>query len=64
MNQAELAKKTGIRPATINLYYHEFVERINITYLDKMCEVLECDLHDLLEYIPNKPMDEWYENLY
>lgn len=57
MNQADLAKKTGIRPATINLYYHELIERINLTHVNKICEVLECDLHDLLEYIPNKPMD-------
>lgn len=35
ITQAELARKTGIRPATI-------------------CEVLECDVADILEYQPNK----------
>lgn len=35
MTQAELARKTGIRPATINEMYHEFIERINSSILIK-----------------------------
>lgn len=54
ITQAELARKTGIRPATINQIYNEFCERINLEHLDRICEYLECDLSDLLEYTPNK----------
>ncbi|MHC1683397.1 MAG: helix-turn-helix domain-containing protein [Clostridiaceae bacterium] len=51
--QAELARRTGIRPSTINEMYHEIIERINIEHLDKICEALNCTLDELIEYIPN-----------
>lgn len=54
MSQAELSRKTGIRPNTINALYHEYVKYINKSDLDKICEVLDCDIIELLEYIPNK----------
>ena len=52
MTQADLARKTKIRPATINDYYHELAERINLEHLDLICEVLNCNVSDILEYIP------------
>ena len=54
ITQAELARKTGIRPATINELYHELSERINLEHIDRICEVLECDISDLLRYEPSK----------
>lgn len=51
--QADLARKTGIRPTTINDYYHEMAERINLEHLDLMCEALDCDITDLLVRVPN-----------
>lgn len=53
MTQKELAIKTGIRPNTINEWYHEFIERINIDHLNRICEVLDCTISDLLEYTPD-----------
>nr|WP_243108174.1 helix-turn-helix transcriptional regulator [Clostridium sp. JN-9] len=52
--QADLARKTNIRPNTISELYNELVDRVSLEQLDKICEVLECDISDLLEYIPNK----------
>ncbi|MDP4144179.1 MAG: helix-turn-helix transcriptional regulator [Bacillota bacterium] len=52
--QADLARKTGIRQNTIGLYYHELIERMNVDHLDKICEVLDCSINDLIEYIPKK----------
>lgn len=54
MTQRTLAIKTGIRAATINQYYHEYADRINIEHIDRICEVLNCNISDLMEYIPNK----------
>ncbi len=54
MSQAELSRRTGIRPSTINDIYNELCERINLEHLDRICEVLDCDVADLLEYEPNK----------
>ena len=59
MTQAELARKTGIRPNAINEMYHEITERVNLEYLDAICEVLDCDISDLLERQPNSiPLSE------
>lgn len=53
--QADLARKTGIRPTTINELYHELVERVNLEHLDLICEALGCDLDEILVRIPNDP---------
>ncbi|MBE6012071.1 MAG: helix-turn-helix transcriptional regulator [Lachnospiraceae bacterium] len=58
MTQAELSKKTGIRPATINEMYHELIERVNLEYLSKICEALNCQVADILEYVPD---EEYYK---
>ena len=52
--QADLARKTGIRPTTINEMYHEFCERVNLEHLDLICEALDCDLDEILIQVPNK----------
>ena len=51
--QADLARKTGIRPTTINEMYHEIAERVNLEHLDLICEALDCDLSEILVRIPN-----------
>lgn len=52
--QADLARKTGIRPTTINEMYHELCERVNLEQLDLICEALDCELNEILIYVPNK----------
>lgn len=47
--QADLARKTGIRAATINELYNELAQRVNLDHLDAICDVLECELTDLIE---------------
>lgn len=51
--QADLARRTGIRANTINDYYHEMVDRVNLDHLDRICSVLNCDLSDLIERVPD-----------
>ena len=52
-SQAKLARATGIRAATINELYNDFAERVSLEHLDRICEALECDLTDIIEYIPS-----------
>ena len=56
MTQAELARKTQIRTATINDLYHDFAERVSLTQLSNICYVLNCDLTDILEYTRDKEL--------
>ena len=50
MTQSDLARVTGIRSQTINELYHDFAERVNLDDLDLICEALDCDAGDILEY--------------
>lgn len=54
INQAELSRMTGIRPATINELYHELVERVNLEHLNKICKALHCEVSDILVYVPDE----------
>ena len=56
LNQRYLIQKTGIRPGTINAYYHGFIKRMNVYDLIKICDALNCRLDELLEYVPDKPI--------
>ena len=51
--QADLARATGIRPSTTNDYYHEIADRVNLEHLDLICEALDCQPGDILEYDKN-----------
>ncbi len=52
--QADLARATGIRAATINALYNEVTDRVSLDQLSKICEALDCDLSEIMKYIPNK----------
>lgn len=54
ITQKELSTITGIRANTINDLYHDIAERVSLEHLDKICEALECDLLDIMEFVPNQ----------
>ncbi|KAB0577288.1 putative transcriptional regulator [Fusobacterium naviforme] len=58
MTQAQLARKTGIRPNTIGELYNELAERVSLEHLDLICEALDCDLSDLIIRVSEKPSKE------
>ena len=58
MSQKRLSELTDIRTATINEMYHELVERVNLDYLSKICQVLNVKIEDLLEYVPDKECEK------
>ena len=51
MTQKELAEKTGIRPPTVSAICVGTVKHLPIDALDKMCDVLDCQPADLIEYV-------------
>lgn len=58
MTQAQLARKTGIRPNTIGELYNELAERVSLEHLDLICEALNCDLSDLIIRVSEKSFKE------
>ena len=47
----ELAKRTEIKFQTIDRYYKNRVIRYDSYILDRICEVLECYVSDIIEYV-------------
>jgi putative transcriptional regulator len=48
MAQTELQLRSGLGYSTINALFHEKTERIEFATLEKLCEVLECGVGDVL----------------
>lgn len=53
--QADLARATGIRSATINALYHEMSYSISFENLDLICQALNCTITDIIEYTEPEP---------
>lgn len=49
MTQRELSRLTGIRVPSINEMYHNQTVRMPLDNLAKICEVLDCDISDILK---------------
>ena len=54
MSVTELSEKVGITMANVSLLKNGKVKGIKFSTLDKICEVLECQPGDLLEYREEK----------
>ena len=57
MTQKELAERTGIRPPTVSAICTGAVKHLPIEALDKICEVLDCQPADLMEFV--KEEEQW-----
>ncbi len=54
MTQKALADITHIRPATISKMYYEETKRVDIKQLNNICQAFNCEISDLIEYIPDE----------
>ena len=61
-NQADLGRRTGIRPNTVSDLYNEFATTIRLEYLESICRTLNCDISDLLEIVPDEPNPDEVQN--
>lgn len=50
MTQKELAERTGIRPPTVSAICTGAVKHLPVEALDKICDVLDCQPADLMEF--------------
>ena len=51
MTQKELAEKTNIRPPTISAICTGTVKHLPVDALNKICDVLDCQPGDIIEYV-------------
>jgi len=51
MSQHELSRLTGIRQPSINEMCNNETKRLPLDNLTKICEVLECEITDILELV-------------
>lgn len=49
----ELAEKMDITLANLSILKNNKGKAIRFSTLDKICEILECEPKDILEYVPN-----------
>ena len=51
MTQKELTERTGIRPPTVSAICTGAVKHLPVDALNKICEVLDCQPADLMEFV-------------
>jgi putative transcriptional regulator len=51
MSLNELAEKVGITQANLSIIKNEKAKAIRLSTLEKLCEVLQCQPGDLMEYM-------------
>lgn len=50
ISRYELAKRTGIQYQVIDNYYKNRIKRYDGYVLERICDTLECEIGQLLEY--------------
>ncbi|MCI7733528.1 MAG: helix-turn-helix transcriptional regulator [Dysosmobacter sp.] len=53
MSKADLRKATGIAPNTMTRLRRD--EEVTLTVLQKICVVLNVDIGDIMEFLPDNP---------
>ncbi len=46
----ELAKRTGIQYQVIDKYYKNNIKRYDSYVLERICDAMNCEIKDLIEY--------------
>lgn len=48
---SDVARETGLNRNTVTLLYKETAQKIDLDTIDKLCDLFECEVGDLLEKI-------------
>lgn len=49
MRIADVARETGLSRATVTLLYKETAQKVDLDALEKLCDLFDCNIGDLLE---------------
>lgn len=58
IKQAELSRLSGVNKNTLSALYNDEIKRIDLEVLNKICNSLNCDITDILEYTPDENTTE------
>ena len=50
---AEVARRTDLNRSTVAALYKETATRIDLSAIEKLCQLFNCQVGDLLEYVPD-----------
>ena len=53
MKVKDVARETGINRNTVALLYRETAQRIELDEIEKLCDLFDCEISDLLERVKN-----------
>ncbi len=51
MKIADVSRKTDLNRSTVTAMYNEDVKRIDVEAVDKLCQLFNCQVSDIFEYI-------------
>jgi putative transcriptional regulator len=49
MRISDVMRETGLSRTTVTLLYKETALKVDLEALDKLCDLFNCDIHELLE---------------
>ena len=51
MKIADVCRETGLNRSTVTAMYQEEAKRVDLEAVDKLCQLFDCQVSDLFEYI-------------
>lgn len=57
MTQKDVMAATGITTSVMQKYYYGTIARIPTHHLDALCKLFNCNVQDLIEYIPDETQE-------
>ena len=51
ISRKQMLEKTGLKNEVFNRYYYSEIKRIDIDVILKICNVLECNIGDVIEHM-------------
>ena len=58
ISQKSASQFVGITPTVMGKYFHGTITRMNPAHLEKFCKLLDSNIQDLIEYIPDEELSK------
>lgn len=55
ISKNKLSQRAEMQRTQLNHYCNNTISRLDIDVLGRLCSVLECEISDLLEFVPPEP---------